>query len=49
MTKERAIEILWDLISDLSYNEMEEFLNSSKRFVNVILDHTEKIGLKESI
>lgn len=41
MTIERARELLWDLVADRSDEEMKDFLANSKRFVNIILDHTE--------
>ena len=41
MTIERAREILWDLVANLSDKEIEDILNNWKRFVNVALSHIE--------
>lgn len=41
MTIERAREILWDLVVNLSDKEIEDIVNSWKRFVNVILNHVD--------
>lgn len=41
MSIERAREILWNLVVDLSDEEIENIINLWKRFVNVALDHVE--------
>lgn len=42
MTIQRAREILWDLVADLSDEKMEDIVNLSKRFANIVLDYAEK-------
>jgi len=41
MTIERAREILWDLVENLSDEEMIDIINNWKNFVNVALSHIE--------
>lgn len=41
MTIERAREILWDLVENLSDEEMIDIINNWKRFVNVAFSHIE--------
>ncbi len=48
MTIERAKELLWDLLIDLSDKEIEDIINLWKRFVNVVLDHVESKLQKEN-
>lgn len=49
MTTERTREILWDLVKDRSEEQIVDFLVNSKIFVNIILDHIERIESENTI